>query len=534
MTAQNVSVGDGSLASVVAGINGADAGVTATALQVGTNQYALEVTSNSTGTAGAATVDTQAFSASSLGALQTTTAAQDAIVSIGGTGGFEVTSQTNTVTGLLPGVSVNLAQVSATPVTITVAPDGSQVVSQVASLVSAANQVLSSISTDTAYNQSTNTAAPLNGQTSLTELAQQVLSIVGHAVGTSGSGSDGTAGESAGLAITSSGTITFNQSAFEAAYDKNPAAVQAMFTEGGTFASSGPAYSGQVSVAGATDGTVPGDYAVSISQSASQAIDVGSTVLAAPTSTLGAAESYTVSSGSNSATYAASAGESVANVISGLNGALAAAGIDVSASLSGSAGSYLFKLSSADYGSAATFGIAASGSDQLGLTTSGSTYAGTDVAGTIDGQAATGSGQILSQFDAASPSDGLVLRITTPGITSPTVLGTVDYEPGMAQGLANLAEQSTISPSGQIADTISGLKSTLSNVTGEIALQQQLVSTQQATLTQEFTHLEQTLAQLSSESQFLTESSSAASSSSGLSSLSGSSTSSGGSSSSGG
>jgi len=76
MTAQNVSVGDGSLSSVVAGINGADAGVTATALLVGTNEYALEVTSNSTGTAGAATVDTQAFSGSSLGALETTTAAR--------------------------------------------------------------------------------------------------------------------------------------------------------------------------------------------------------------------------------------------------------------------------------------------------------------------------------------------------------------------------------------------------------------------------------------------------------------------------
>ena len=129
--------------------------MTATALQVGTDQYALEVTSNSTGTSGAATVDTQAFASSSLGVLQTTTAAQDAIVSIGGTGGFQVTSQTNTVTGLLPGVSVSLAQVSASPVTITVAPDGSQMVSQVSSLVSAANQVLSSISTDTAYNEST-------------------------------------------------------------------------------------------------------------------------------------------------------------------------------------------------------------------------------------------------------------------------------------------------------------------------------------------------------------------------------------------
>jgi flagellar hook-associated protein 2 len=521
MNAQNVSVGDGSLSSVVSGINQADAGVTATALLVGTDEYALEVTSNSTGTAGAATVDTQAFSGSSLGALETTTAAQNAVVSIGGTGGFEVTSQTNTVTGLLPGVSVNLAQVSATPVTITVSPDGSQVVSQVSALVSAANQVLSSISTDTAYDQSTNTAAPLNGQTSLTELAQQVLSIVGHAVGASGAGSDGTAGESAGLAITSSGTITFNQSAFEAAYDKNPAAVQAMFTEGGTFSPSGSAYGGQVSVAGATDGTVAGDYAVSISQSAAQAVDTGSATFAAGTSTIGAAESYTVSSGSNSATYAVSAGESVADVISGLNGALAAAGIDVSASLSGSPGAYGVELSSADYGSAATFGVTASGSDQLGLTTSGSTYAGTDVEGTIDGQTASGSGQILSLSDASSPADGLVLQVTTPGITTATALGTVDYQPGLAQSLANLAEQATLSPRGQIADTITGLKNTLSNVTGSIALQQQLVSTQQATLTQEFTHLEETLSQLSSESQFLTDSaSSSSSSSSGLSSLS--------------
>ena len=52
------------------------------------------------------------------------------------------------------------------------------------------------------------------------------------------------------------------------------------------------------------------------------------------------------------------------------------------------------------------------------------------------------------------------------------------------------------------------MKNTLSNVTGQIALQQQLVSTQQATLTQEFTHLEETLSQLSSESQFLSDSSS--------------------------
>jgi flagellar hook-associated protein 2 len=516
MTAQNVSVGDGSLSSVVAAINEAHVGVTANALQVGTNQYALEVSSQTTGTAGASTFDAQAFVGSSLGALQTTTAAQNAIVSVGGVGGFQVTSPTNAVTGLLPGVTVDLQQVSAAPVTLTVSADGSQVASQVSALVSAANAVLSTISTDTAYNQSTNTAAPLNGQTSLNLLAQHVLSIVGLAVGDSGAGSDGTAGESAGLALTSSGTITFDQNAFEAAYDANPSAVQAMFTEGGTFAPASPGFAGQVSVAGASNNTVPGDYAVTISQSAAQAVDTGSATFAAQTSVMGAAESYTVTSGSLAATYAVSAGESVANVISGLNGALAAAGIRASASLTGSPGSYQVKLSSADYGSAATFGVSASGADQLGLTSSGSSYAGTDVAGTIDGQAATGTGQILSLSDPGDPANGLVLQIVAQGITSSTSLGTVDYAPGMAQGLANMAEQATIAPSGQLPVTISGLQSTLSNVTGQVALQKQLVSTQQATLTQEFNNLEETLSRLSSESQFLTDSSNSSSGFSGL------------------
>ncbi len=523
MTAQNVSVGDGSLSSVVSAINGANAGVTATALEVGNNEYALEVTSQSTGVGASSSLDANAFSTSSLGVLNTTTAAQDAIVSVGGAGGFQVTSATNAVSGLLPGLTVNVSQVSATPVTITVAADGTQIASQVSSLVNAANAVLSSISTDTAFQQSTNTAAALNGATSLTALSQQVLSLVGTAVGASGVGSDGTAGESAGLAITASGTITFNQSAFVAAYDKNPSGVQAMFIEGGTFSPSSPTYAGEVSVAGATDETTPGDYSVAISQSAAQAVDTGSVTFGAPSATLGSAESYTVTSGTSSATYSASAGETVANVISGLNSALAASGIGVSASLVGASGAYHVQLNSAAYGSSASFSLSASGADQLGLTTSGTSYSGADVVGTIDGQSATGVGQMLSLADEGSPANGLTLQISTQDISSATSLGTVDYNPGFAQGLANLAEQSSVTPNGQIADTIAGLNSTLENVTQQIALQQQLVTTQQQTLTTEFTNMEKTLTQLKSESSYLSDQSSTSSSTSsgGLSSLSG-------------
>jgi flagellar hook-associated protein 2 len=535
MTADSVSVGDGSLQSVVSAINGAGVGVTANALEVGVNSYALELTSNGTGTASSTTIDPQAFAGSGLGALLTTTSAQNAVVSVGGTGGYQVTSQTNALSGLLPGITISLASVSSTPVTVTVSPDGSTVAGNVQTLVSAANQLLSTISTDTAYNTQTKTAGPLNGNMSLTSLAQQILGAIGEAVGRSGAGSDGTAGESAGLAITSQGTITFNQTAFEAAYAKNPTGVQSMFTEGGTFTAALPAYAGQVSVAGATDNTSPGTYAVSVTQSAQQAVDVGSSTWASGASALSQAETYTVTGGAVSATYAATAGESVADVVNGMNGALAAAGIDASAALVGSPGAYQVQLASAAYGSAATFQVAASGSDQLGLTSGGSTYTGTDVAGTINGLAAVGSGQDLSSYNSGDNADGLVVQVTTPGITSATALGNVTYAPGFGQGLAHIAATSSLAPNGIIPVTIAGLQGTLAEVGSEISMQQQLVATQQAALTAEFTNMETTLSRLQSESSFLNQAFGGGSSNSSSSSLSsGSSSSSGSGSSSGG
>jgi flagellar hook-associated protein 2 len=526
MTAANLSVGGGSLSSVVSAINNAGVGVTANALQVGTNSYALELTSNGTGTGSSTTLDAQAFAGSGLGTLLTTTAAQNAVVSVGGTGGYQVTSQSNSLSGLLPGIAINLVSVSAAPVTITVSPDGSSVADDVQALVSAANQLLSTISTDTAFNTQTKTAGPLNGDPSLNGLAQQVLAAVGEAVGTSRAGSDGTAGESAGLAITSQGTVTFNQTAFEAAYAKNPSAVQAMFTEGGSFAAALPGYAGQVSVAGANDNTSPGSYAVSVSQSAQQAVDAGSPTWASLNSALPQAETYTVTGGSSTATYAASAGETIADIVNGMNAALASAGIDASAAIVGSAGAYQFQLASAAYGSAATFGVAASGSDQLGLTSGGPTYTGTDVAGTINGLAAVGAGQFLSSFNSGDPSNGLVLQVTAPGITSTTTLGNVTYAPGFGQGLAHIATGALLAPNGIIPVTIAGLQGTLAQVGSEISMQQQLVATQQAALTAEFTNMETTLSHLQSESSFLNQAFGGGSSSSGSSASSASSNSS--------
>ena len=227
--------------------------------------------------------------------------------------------------------------------------------------------------------------------------------------------------------------------------------------------------------------------------------------LALANSALPQAETYTVTGGSANATYAASAGETIADVVNGMNSALAAAGIDASAAIVGSAGAYQLQLASAAYGSAATFQVAASGSDQLGLTSGGSTYTGTDVAGTINGLAAVGSGQFLSSLNSGDPSNGLVLQVSTPGVASATALGTVAYAPGFGQGLAHIATSALLAPNGIIPVTIAGLQGTLAQVGSEISMQQQLVATQQAALTAEFTNMETTLSHLQSESSFLNQ-----------------------------
>ena len=462
MTAQNVSVGDGSLSSVVSAINAANVGVTANALQVGTNQYALEVSSQNTGTAGAATFDAQAFAGSSLGALQTTTAAQNAIVSVGGVGGFQVTSPTNAVTGLLPGVTVDLQQVSASPVTLTVSADGSQVASQVSALVSAANagalhhldrHGLQPVHQHRGAAQRSDLAQPagaagaVHRRTGRRELGRRVR-WDGRGIGRAGPDL--------------LGHDHLRPERLRGGLRRQPGAVQAMFTEGGTFAPASPASAGQVSVAGASNNTVPGNYAVTISQSAAQAVDTGSATFAAQTSVVGAAESYTVTSGSLAATYAVSAGESVANVISGLNGALAAAGIRASASLTGSAG---LVPGQAQLGRL-RIGRRRSASVRRAPTNSGSPRRAAPMRAPMWSGPSTASPPPVRVRSSRSPTRAIrptawCCRSPRPVSRSSTSLGTVDYAPGMAQGLANLAEQATIAPGGQLPVTISGLQSTL-------------------------------------------------------------------------
>lgn len=499
LTATDVSTGNGSLSSVVSAINNAGTGITAAAVQTGTSSYVLQLSSKSTGVASNLSVDTSAFSSSALGSLNTITAGADAKLTVGGSGGYTVDSATNTVTGLLPGVTVNLVSTSSSPVTITSTADATTMANDVQALVTAANGALSAIQQYGGYNATTKQAGPLLGNPILQSIEQGIYSSIASAVGPNGL-SSGTAGVTIDA---QTGQIDFNQSTFTSAYQANPNGVAALFSKGGTLAPAGPAQAGDVSLLYAADATLPGSYNVSISQSAAQATDTGA-VLAG--GTISGAETLTVQMGGTSVNYAASAGDSLASIAAGLNSAFASSKLSLTATVINS-GTQL-QITSNQYGSASSFQVTsnATGAGQTGLAaTAGTaqTFTGTDVAGTINGVAATGSGQVLTAPTSDPTLAGLSLLVTTAGVTSSTSLGTFAYTPGLGGKLAAAAWSASNPVNGGITTTIQGLQTEYQSLGTRITSYDPIIASEKLMLQQEFQAMETQLGNLKSQGDYL-------------------------------
>lgn len=500
LSATNVSTGNGSLADVVSNINAAGAGITASAIQASSGGYLLELASSATGQANDLSINTSAFSSSGLGTMETSTAGQNAEIDLGGTGGTVISSQNNTFSGLLPGLSVTAASVSSTPVTVTVAPDAQAVAGDVSTMVDAANTVLSALQQYAGYDEATKTGGPLMGSAILQNLTNQIQSIFASVTGTSN------LGDAQNLGITlSKGQLSFDKSTFEAAFNANPSEVEAMFTQGGTFAPSSSAYTGEVTLLDAANATASGTYAVDVSQSATQATDAGAVLSSGAVST---AETLTMTMGGESASYTTTAGESLADVAAGINQVLAQNGLAMSASVVDS-GDQL-QLASTDYGSAASFSVSssdtASGTTGLAGSTAGTpvTYTGTDVAGTIDGVAATGTGQFLTvPASSSSPAAGLSLQVTASGITSSTLLGSYSYSPGIAQALSSISAAMTDPVTGSITQTVTNLQDQSQGLNSQIAFYTNIAAEEQKMLNDQFSALQATLGSLQDQSQSL-------------------------------
>lgn len=475
LTGKNTSVGDGSLASVVNAINSARAGVTAAAVQVADGQYRLQITSNATGAASGPNIDQSELHAG-VGGLTTLAAAADAKVTVGsGAGAYEVTSATNTVSNLLPGLSVTLKETTASDVTVTINRDGESLASKVQAMVDSLNALQGVVTNATKYDPTKNIASPLTGSSTIRRLVSSLSRSVTDAVGWTDFGSAGILG----LSVDKNGKFTFDRAKFLAAFADDPDEVARVFNQGATATSS------HVNFVSAGDRARAGTYDVEITTAAEQAGDVGLEG-AWP---IGSPPTVRVKIGDTEVSYAVKPTDTQQDVVDGLNEAFRGAELNLTASVSGAG----VEIRSVAYGSSATFDVAWDG------TTWGS-HAGVDVEGTVNGIAGTGRGQYLTMATDAEGVGGMVLTITAAAAGA---LGTVTYEPGVAQRLATATLDAVDSVSGYVTSSENALKSRISYIDRQVESMEKRLELYERRIRMQFTRLESMLGTMQSQSNWL-------------------------------
>jgi flagellar hook-associated protein 2 len=221
-----------SISSIITRINNSTAGVTASYDSVADQ---LKLTALQNGSQSISLADnTGNFLGATRVLLASQSLGQQAIYSIDTVnGGQPLTSNSNTITGVLPGVTLELKTPGATPVTVTVAHDTSSIVTLVRQFVDAANKVLDTIDTQTKWDPTTKTGGPLAGDSGVLNLERRLRSLVSSiAVGSTGKyrslADIGITTGAFGTAVGSANRLILDETKLNAALADNDAAVQSI------------------------------------------------------------------------------------------------------------------------------------------------------------------------------------------------------------------------------------------------------------------------------------------------------------------
>ncbi len=201
------------LDELASAINTQNLGVTASVINDSSGSR-LAIVSNNSGSADAVTI-------SAASGLTFTQAApgEDASLTVDG---IPIDSASNTVTGAVPGLTLNITGAAPTEqVTVTVAPDSSQATQAINSFVTAYNTAIGDVNTQYTVN-SDNQEGPLAGDSTVQILQNSLLSVAGYSNG--GNGVSTLA--DLGITMNKDGTLTVDNATLSNAVQNNFAAVQ--------------------------------------------------------------------------------------------------------------------------------------------------------------------------------------------------------------------------------------------------------------------------------------------------------------------
>lgn len=380
--------------------------------------------------------------------LTETSAAKNAEFTIDG---IPVSKASNTVTDVIGGVTLNLLKENPTTATpIKVERDTASITTAVNNFVKAYNEISQNLKDATAYNATTREAAILNGEASVRSIQTQVRNVLTAPV--AGGAGTLTRLSEIGVTIQKDGMLAVDSAKLSKAMASNFDDFAALFATAGKSSDTLAAYTS----ASAT--TVPGSYALEVTSLATRGSALGSAT-AAPTTIDATNDTLEVMLNGLTATIkleqkSYTPAELAAEVQSKFNGnaTFSAAGFSVEVSEAGGA----LSLSSTRFGSASKVDITGgNGKGAVGFDTGTTITAGADVAGTINGQPATGNGHVLTS--AGGDSTGLAVTISGG---APGARGTVSYSKGYAHQFDTLTT-SLLGSGGLIAARTEGLTSSI-------------------------------------------------------------------------
>jgi flagellar hook-associated protein 2 len=253
----------------------------------------------------------------------------------------------------------------------------------------------------------------------------------------------------------------------------------------------------------ASSSTQPGTYAVNVTQAASTPTATGNAIAgtygnAAVADTMKVVDSYT----GKTSTISLVDNDTASTIASKLNVAFGTDGLRLVASVVN--GDQL-KIDGLQYGSLAAFtvdfleGVASAG-PQLGF--AATAYAGTNVAGTVNGFAATGSGQLLTaSINANNPAQGLSVLYTG---TNPPETANISYVLGLGGGMHAVTTALAEPGVGTIASMESSIQGEIDSLSSRAGRVQQRLAAERTSLTSQFTAMETALSKLQSQASALT------------------------------
>lgn len=206
------------LNKIVSYINSQDWGVTATVLKDSTGAR-LAIYSQNTGSSGAVAITSNTSGL----AFNPPVGGTDATFTVDG---IPFSNSSNTVTGAIPGVTLNL--LGAFPgiqVQVSVAPDASRAEQAITNFVSAYNTVIGDVNTQFTVNPATNNEGPLGSDSSLRSLQSSLLSDVTYSPGAG----DLVNLNSLGITLNDDGTLSVNASQLQNVLSSNPSQVLNFF-----------------------------------------------------------------------------------------------------------------------------------------------------------------------------------------------------------------------------------------------------------------------------------------------------------------